>query len=77
MTKKSEKKLPSSGIRELHVDGDIVEFKATLNGKIIEDRCKLSGIKNIVAQKIEHPNLEIFKEIIKSLGGKKDETATD
>ena len=48
---------------------NVAVFKAKVGEKIIEDRCSISGIKNMVSKNIDHPNIEIYKLVIKSLGG--------
>lgn len=75
---KSKKKDQKIKIINIENDGvDIVIFKVEIDGKIIEDRCKISGIKNIVNKKINHQNAEIYSAILNSLGGLKDEAATN
>lgn len=49
--------------------GDVILFEVKENSIKISDRCKISGIQNIVKNNPKHPNSEIYKAVLNSLGG--------
>lgn len=56
---------------------DVILFEVRLDGVKISDRCKISGIKNIVKNDPKHQSNEIYKAVLNSLGGLKNETKAD
>lgn len=54
---------------------NIITFKAKYAGRIITDRCKISGIKNQI--KNNHIMADVYSAVINSLEGKNGQASTN